>query len=95
MTTATDSPRIYVACLSSYNAGRLYGRWIELAGMDGDDIRAEIDAMLKDSPMPGAEEYAVHDFEGLKLDAEWSALEWLTGTISYWRARYAKEGRLQ
>lgn len=43
--------RIYVACLASYNAGRLYGRWIN-ADQDAASIRAEIAALLKGSPYP-------------------------------------------
>jgi len=60
---ATDAPRIYAACLSSYVAGRLVGRWID-ANQDPDDLQAEVDAMLAASPEPGAEEFALHDFEG-------------------------------
>ena len=30
MKTVTDIPRIYVACLASYNAGILHGEWIDL-----------------------------------------------------------------
>ena len=56
-------PRIYVACLAAYNAGRLHGRWID-AAQDAEDIRAEIAAMLSESPEPHAEEWAIHDFEG-------------------------------
>mgnify|MGYP005833614251 CR=1 FL=1 len=55
--------RIYVACLSSYSAGRLYGSWID-ATQDAEDIEAEVQAMLKKSPMGGAEEWAIHDHEG-------------------------------
>jgi antirestriction protein len=58
-----DSPRIYVACLASYNSGILHGAWIA-ADQDPDDIRAEINAMLAKSRQPVAEEWAVHDFEG-------------------------------
>lgn len=61
--TAT-TPRIYVACLAAYNNGKLHGRWID-CDQDVDDIRDEIDAMLAESPEPGAEEWAVHDHEGL------------------------------
>lgn len=43
--------RIYVACLASYNAGTLHGRWID-ADQDADDIREEIAAMLRESPYP-------------------------------------------
>ena len=61
-TTTATTPRIYVACLSSYVAGKLYGTWID-CDQDADDIRAEIAEMLKASP-EDAEEYAIHDFEG-------------------------------
>lgn len=57
------SPRIYVACLAAYNAGRLHGVWID-ADQDVDAVWAEIEAMLAASPEPGAEEWAIHDFEG-------------------------------
>src|ERR1035438_9767364 len=61
--TVTVSPRIYVACLAAYNAGKLYGEWIN-ANQDADDISTEITAMLKASPEPFSEEWAVHDSEG-------------------------------
>ena len=57
-----DPPRIYVASLSDYNEGRLYGAWID-AAQEPDVIEEEITTMLKKSPSPGAEEYAIHDFE--------------------------------
>ena len=56
--------RIYVACLASYNAGKLHGDWIDLDGKDVDEVKEEIEAILKASPEPFAEEYAVHDYEG-------------------------------
>ena len=56
--------RVYVACLAAYNNGRLHGSWIE-ADQDVDAIRAEINKMLAASPMPMAEEWAIHDYEGL------------------------------
>lgn len=70
--------RIYVACLASYNAGILHGRWID-ASSDVDAMQAEISAMLRASPcpnvtvrdpdtgenVPSAEEYAVHDYDGV------------------------------
>lgn len=55
-------PQIYVACLASYNAGKLHGAWID-ANQDASDIQSEIDAMLATSPTPGAEEWAIHDTE--------------------------------
>lgn len=57
--------RIYVACLAAYNNGRLHGRWID-AAQDADAIRSEISAMLTASPIPQAEEWAIHDYEGFE-----------------------------
>jgi antirestriction protein len=56
------APRIYVACLAAYNSGLLHGAWIEVE--DEDAVWAAIRAMLKASPEPLAEEFAIHDHEG-------------------------------
>ena len=56
-------PRIYVASLSDYNAGRLHGAWMD-AAQDGESLLAEISRMLASSPEPIAEEWAIHDYEG-------------------------------
>ena len=56
------NPQIYVACLSSYNNGILHGCWCD-ATNDEDMIMEEIRAMLSNSSMPYAEEYAIHDYE--------------------------------
>lgn len=56
------TPRIYVASLSDYNAGRLHGRWID-ATQDIEDVTEQVSEMLATSPEPGAEEYAIHDYE--------------------------------
>lgn len=64
MTTATETPRIYVASLSDYNSGRLHGAWIDIAeGMTADDIHESVQTMLASSPEPIAEEWAIHDYE--------------------------------
>lgn len=52
MTAQATAPRIYAACLASYNAGRLHGAWIDCEGKDGDELRREIDDMLATSPCP-------------------------------------------
>ncbi len=57
--------RIYAACLAAYNNDVLHGQWID-ADQDADAIRAEIAAMLKASPVHGAEEYAIHDYKGFE-----------------------------
>lgn len=56
-------PRIYVACLASYNAGTLHGRWID-ATLGVDHITEETLDMIAHSPTPFAEEWAIHDYEG-------------------------------
>lgn len=57
--------RIYVACLAAYNNGILHGRWID-ATLGEEHIRKGIRAMLEASPVPDAEEYAIHDYEGFE-----------------------------
>jgi hypothetical protein len=57
------TPKIYVASLSDYNAGRLHGRWID-ANQPTHGIWSDIGDMLAESPEPGAEEWAIHDYEG-------------------------------
>jgi antirestriction protein len=70
------APRIYVASLSDYNAGRLHGEWID-AAVDSAELAESVQAMLRSSPEPGAEEWAIHDYEGfgpLRLE-EYESLE--------------------
>jgi antirestriction protein len=59
--------RIYAACLSAYNNGRLHGEWID-CDQDSDEIMTEIKAMLSRSPMneegEECEEWAIHSYEG-------------------------------
>jgi len=62
MTNPRDEPRIYVACLASYNAGVLHGEWIE-AAQALETIREQIQDMLASSPERCAEEYAIHDYD--------------------------------
>jgi len=59
----TVDQRIYVACLASYNSGILHGKWIEL-NQDCDDVKSEIQELLKSSPIKNSEEWAIHDYEG-------------------------------
>lgn len=61
-TAPKPSPAIYVASLADYNNGRLHGTWID-AARSPEEIYADIDQMLLDSREPGAEEWAIHDYE--------------------------------
>ena len=86
---ATDTPRIYVASLADYNAGRLHGRWID-ADQDAEDIMAEVRAMLAESPEPFAEEWAIHDIDGFEgIDVgEYESFE----QVSEWAQGIAEHG---
>ncbi len=59
----SPGPRIYVASLGDYNAGRLRGIWLD-ATLADDELAQAVQAMLATSPEPGAEEVAIHDYEG-------------------------------
>src|SRR5487761_1425212 len=56
-------PRIYVASLADYNAGRRHGVRLD-AVQDEEDLQAGVTAMLETSPEPIAEEWAIQDYEG-------------------------------
>ena len=58
-----SKPRIYVACLAAYNNGHLHGEWVD-ADQSSDALYAEVRKILAASPIPFAEEIAIHDFEG-------------------------------
>jgi antirestriction protein len=72
-------PRIYVACLAAYNSGYLHGKWIG-ANQSENQILKEIHAMLEQSPIPRAEEWGIHDYEGFKGVTlhEYSSIEKVT-----------------
>ncbi|GHF38767.1 antirestriction protein ArdA [Streptomyces mashuensis] len=57
------SPRVYVASLADYVAGRYHGAWLA-ADRSADDIGKGVTAMLAASSDPYAEEWAIHDYEG-------------------------------
>lgn len=70
-----DHPAIYVACLAAYNNGILHGETIRAE--DADDMRRDTRAMLARSPIPNAEEWAIHDyagFEGARIE-EYTSFE--------------------
>jgi antirestriction protein len=64
-TKQSTQPRICVACLAAYNNGRLHGAWIDV-GTDEWAIWDGIQAILKASPIAGAEKWAIHDYEGFE-----------------------------
>lgn len=69
-----SGPAVYVACLAAYNSGTLHGDWVDLEEASTvEDIRECIAYIVATSPELGAEEYAVHDSQGLPdcLQSEW------------------------
>ncbi|MGQ4002893.1 antirestriction protein ArdA [Francisellaceae bacterium CB299] len=89
--TNNYEPKIYIACLASYNNGILYGKWID-ANQDASDLEEEISEILAGSPMADAEEWAIHDyddFDDLRL-SEYESLE----TISQVAENIAEHGEL-
>ena len=65
----------YIACLASYNNGRLHGAWVDLEEASTvEEVQECIDWVIATSPTPGAEEYAVHDWSGVPRSI--SGQEW-------------------
>lgn len=93
--SAVQGPRIYVACLAAYNNGCLHGQWIS-ADQDVEDIRSEISAMLKTSPIDEAEEWAIHDYEGFEGAefAEYASIESVAELAVFLNERGALGGKL-
>lgn len=56
-----ETPRVYLADLAAYNAGRLSGVWIDATALSDPDTVTE--AMQEAGMNPTAEEYAIHDYE--------------------------------
>ena len=65
--------KLYVACLAAYNAGRLHGAWID-ASDDTAEMQDAINTMLRGSPCPDAEEWAIHDYDGFPNMGEYPGL---------------------
>jgi len=59
-TMADERPRVWVACLASYNSGILHGEWITVPDTV-EEMQEEIDRILETSSEPFADEWAFHD----------------------------------
>ncbi len=77
-------PRIYIACLAAYNNGYLHGEWID-ANQDSDSLFEEVKKILAASPIPDAEEFAIHDYEdfGDVHINEYTGLETVSALASF------------
>ena len=77
-------PRIYVACLAAYNNGYLHGVWIDATQGEW-AIWEDISTMLAASPIPDAEEHAIHDYEGFEgvSITEYAGIETVTKIAAF------------
>lgn len=57
-----ESPKVWVECLASYNAGKSVGRWVNVPETV-EEMQEAINEILKNSGEPFAEEWAFHDSE--------------------------------
>lgn len=57
------TPRVWIGSLADYNNGQLHGDWVE-AAIETDELEAAAQAILASSQEPGAEEWAIFDYEG-------------------------------
>lgn len=74
-------PRIWIACLAAYNNGILHGRWFD-APTSVEEFQEQIDEVIKSSPIPGAEEWAIHDTEDLPV-GEYPDMDELVRTAEF------------
>jgi len=75
-------PRIYVACLASYNNGVLHGDWIDLEGKDEDEVQEAINVILRSSQFPNVEVECPECKDGGDLWKETCPMCKATGKVS-------------
>jgi len=63
MMTNQASPRVYIACLATYNAGILHVCWIDVPETAQELLEA-VQSILAESEQEVAEEWAIHDSVG-------------------------------
>ncbi|MGB3203742.1 MAG: antirestriction protein ArdA [Crinalium sp.] len=80
ITCFKNTPQIYVACLTAYSIGHVFGMWID-ATQEPEGIQEDIDYMLSWSPVAEhghpCKEWAIHsqsNFKGITL-GEYDSLE--------------------
>ena len=76
MSNSTATLRVYVADLAAYSAGSLKGAWVNLAGLDEDEMREAFETAANGN------EWAIHDYElaGIRI-SEYPNLEKLAETV--------------
>jgi len=72
--------QIYIACLASYNNGTPHGKWID-ATSDVDEMQEDVNALLRE--VPSAEEFAIHDFDGIPNLGEYCGLRAVADYVEF------------
>lgn len=62
MSGPTTTPKVWIADLAAYNNMKLHGEWVEADSLE--TLEEAKDRILRTSPEPFAEEFAIHDYEG-------------------------------
>ena len=76
--------KIYVACLASYNAGHLFGEWINLENINNiEELETSVNNMLKKSPIINAESFAVHDYDDFPNLGEYPSFKKIMEVVEF------------
>ena len=62
-TNTNDIPRVYVACLGAYNAGKLIGKWVDADTDLADTVAELVREWYKIGGNEYGDEWAIHDHE--------------------------------
>lgn len=62
-TNTNDIPRVYVACLGAYNAGKLVGKWVDADSDLADTVSELVQEWYKIGGNEYGDEWAIHDHE--------------------------------
>lgn len=55
---------VFIQSLADYNAGRIIGEWVDVTGMDENDLQDAVNAILAQSKEEVAEDWEIADYEG-------------------------------
>ena len=55
---------VFIQSIADYNAGRIIGEWVDVSGMNTDDLWNAINEILAQSKEDNAEEWEIADYDG-------------------------------
>mgnify|MGYP003137259857 CR=1 FL=1 len=62
-TSTNDLPRVYVACLGAYNAGKLVGKWIDADTHLAETVSELVKEWYRIGGLEYGDEWSIHDHE--------------------------------